>query len=257
MRDWFADRVVVVTGAASGLGLATASAFAEAGARVAVVDVRDDRAAEAATTIRDDGGDCAAFTADVSDGASVRAVFQQVLADLGTPWVVVANAGVYPNTPFLDVPEDEWDRVVDINLKGAFLTCQAGAALMKDAGGGCIVTVASGVAVNVLPGWSHYSASKAGIVALTRAMALELGVHGIRVNAVMPGYFEVGSGGAHLDQRYRTAAASLNALRRPGATAELAAAVLLLASPLASFVTGAVLPVDGGSSVGKIGLSPR
>jgi NAD(P)-dependent dehydrogenase (short-subunit alcohol dehydrogenase family) len=180
-----------------------------------------------------------------------------VATNLGTPDVVVANAGIYPNTPFLEIAEEEWDRVLDTNLKGAFLTCQAGAALMKKAGRGCIVTVASGVAVNVLPGWSHYSASKAGVVALTRAMALELGADGIRVNGVMPGYFEIGAGGSHLDEHYKEMAASLNALRRPGATAELAAAVLLLASHLASFVTGVVLPVDGGSSVGKIGLSPR
>jgi 3-oxoacyl-[acyl-carrier protein] reductase len=256
-EEWFEDSVAVVTGGASGLGLAIATAFADAGCRVAVVDRSDEGADAACDAIRRRGGRCGAYVADVVDKASVERVVDEVVRDLGAVSILVAGAGVYPNTPFLDLGEEEWDHVVDTNLKGTFLTCQATASHMKDVGrGGCIVTIASGVAVNAIHGWAHYTASKAAVVGLTRSMALELGPHGIRVNTVLPGYFEVGAGGSHLDPAYRERAGSANALGRPGANEELASAVMLLASPGASFVTGVALPVDGGSSAGRVGLRP-
>lgn len=258
MREWFEGSVAVVTGAASGLGFATAAAFADSGCHVAVVDRSADGARLASDAIVQRGGRCRAYVSDVSDKGAVERVLDQIATDLGAMSVFVANAGVYPNTPFLDIPEDEWNTVIDVNLKGTFLTCQAAARQMKTAGeGGCIVTISSGVAANALHGWAHYSAAKAAIVALTRSMALELGSHNIRVNTVMPGYFEVGQGGSHLDPAYKDRAGSANALGREGGTDELASAVLLLASPLASFITGVALPVDGGSSAGRVGVRPR
>lgn len=256
-NGWFPGGVAVVTGAASGLGLAVATALAEVGCDVAVVD-RDEAGAQAARErIARSGRRCEAYTCDVADKTSVERVVDLVTSDLGPISILVAGAGVYPNTPFLDIGEDEWDTVIDTNLKGTFLTCQAVARTMREADrGGCIVTVSSGVAVNAIHGWSHYTASKAAVVGLTRSLALELGGHGIRVNAVLPGYFEVGAGGAHLDAGYKERAASANALGRAGGTEELANAVLLLASPLASFVTGVALPVDGGSSAGRVGVRP-
>ena len=254
--DWFKDNTVVVTGGASGLGLATATAFARAGATVAIVDSAADRARRAATTIAADGATCRSFVADVTSKAAVAAAITAVRDEFGAIRVVVANAGTYPNTPFLDIAEDEWDRVVDTNLKGVFLTCQAAARAMAQSGGGAIVTIASGVANSAIHGWAHYSASKAGVVALTRSMALELGPRGIRVNCVMPGYVEIGEGGAHLDEQYKTRMMSSNVRGRPGRPEDIAGAVLFLASRLADFITGAVLPVDGGASVGRIGLRP-
>ena len=121
--------------------------------------------------------------------------------ELEAPSVVVANAGLYPNTPFLDLSEAEWDRVIATNLKGVFLSCQAAARSMVRAGNaGRIIVVSSTAAQRAIWGWSHYCASKAAAVMLTRAMALELGVHGIRVNAVLPGYIDVADGGRHLSR---------------------------------------------------------
>ena len=256
-ESWFEGDVAVVTGAGSGLGSATAVALAQAGSQVAVVDRSSEGTQATCDFIEDRGGRCRGYVGDVTERAAVERVVGEVADDLGAISLLVANAGIYTNTPFLDIEDDEWDSVLDTNLKGTFVTCQAVARHMKQAGnGGCIVTIASGVANNAINGWSHYTASKAGIVGLTRSMALELGPHGIRVNTILPGYFEVGPGGSHLDPAYRERAASANALGRAGANEELARAVLLLASPLASFITGVALPVDGGSSAGRIGLRP-
>lgn len=127
---------------------------------------------------------------------------------------------------------------------------------MIRSGGGTVVTIASGAADTALLGWAHYSASKSGVVALTRGMALELGQHGIRVNAVLPGYIDVPEGGAHLREDYKEVARAANLRARPGLAEDIADAVLLLASPLAGFITGATLRVDGGASAGRIGLRP-
>ena len=170
--------------------------------------------------------------------------------------ILVANAGVYPNTPFLQISEEEWDDVMATNIEGVFLTCQCAAPLIIKSGGGVIVAIASGAADTAILGWSHYAASKAGVIALARSMALELGPHGVRVNAVSPGYIDVPEGGAHLSAEYKRAARSSNLRGRPGRTEDIANAVLLLASPLADYVTGTTLRVDGGTSAGRIGLLP-
>ena len=122
---------------------------------------------------------------------------------------MVANAGIYPNTPFLDLSEKEWDSVLDTNLKGVFLTCQAAARVMvRTRRGGQIITMSSRAANTAYWGWAHYCTSKAAVVMLTKAMALELGEHDIRVNAVLPRYIDVEEGGRHLDEAYKNAARS-------------------------------------------------
>ncbi len=253
----FDDRVVLVTGAATGLGLAIAEAFGRAGARLALNDRRPDRLDAACARLAAGGVRCSAHPADVRDAVAVTRMFDGAVAEQGVPDVVVANAGLYPNTPFLDVSPEEWDRVLDTNLKGAFLTCQAAARTMVAAGqGGCIVTVSSGAATTAARGWSHYCASKAGLVMLTRAMALELGEHGIRANAVLPGYVDVEEGGSHLDPAYKAAARAAAPLGRPAEPEDVANAILLLASPLAGYVSGAALAVDGGSGTGRVGVRP-
>lgn len=251
-------QTVLVTGGATGLGLAIGEAFGRAGATVALCDLSAARAGEAAAGLTGQGIRCVGLAADVRDPEQVRRLVDRVVEELGVPDVAVANAGVYPNTPFLDVSEDELDRVLDTNVKGVFLTCQEVARAMVAADRpGRLVTVSSGAANTAIWGWSHYCASKAAVVMLTRAIALELGEHGIRVNAVLPGYVDVPEGGAPLDPAYKEAARRASPLGRPAEPADIARAVLLLASPLADFVTGAALSVDGGSGTGRVGVRPR
>ena len=253
----FTGQVVLVTGGATGLGLAIAQAFGRAGATVALNDLLPERTEQAAADLRAAGISCRGFAADVRDAAAVRGMVEQVTDELGVPDVTVANAGIYPNTPFLDLAEDEWDRVIDTNLKGTFLTCQSVARALVEAGrGGRFVLISSGAANNAIWGWSHYCASKSAVVMLSRAMALELGEHGIRVNAVLPGYIDVPEGGTHLDDGYKRAAREAIPIGRPGEPADIAGAVLLLASPLADYVNGAALTVDGGSGAGRTGVRP-
>jgi len=252
----FTEQVVLVTGGATGLGMAIATAFGNTGARVALNDVSQSRAAAACERLRAAGITCRDFPADVRDADQVRRMIADVEGGMGPIDVVVANAGVYPVSSFLDMSVDEWDRVLDTNLKGVFLTCQAAAKSMILHGrAGRIITLSSGAANHAIWGWSHYCASKAGVVLLTKAMALELAEHGIRANAVLPGFIDVEEGGAHLSEEYKDRARSGIPLRR-GEPADIANAVLLLASPLAGFVTGTTLVVDGGSSSGKVGLRP-
>jgi len=254
----FTHQVVLVTGGATGLGFAIAEAFGRAGATIALNDRSAERVREAITALAAAGIAAHGFVADVRDGSAVRDMVDEVVVNLGLPAVTVANAGIYPNTPMLEMTEEEWDNVLDINLKGVFLTCQTVAKALVSAGkGGQLVTIASGAANTAFWGWSHYCASKAAVVMLTRAMALELGEHGIRANAVLPGYIDVLEGGAHLDEAYKHSARSSIPIGRPGEPSDVANAVVLLASPLADYINGAVVSVDGGSGAGRFGIRPR
>lgn len=254
----FAGQVVLVTGGASGLGFAISEAFGRAGGIIALNDRSPERVEHASKELSGMGVACRGFAADVRNASDVGNMVDQVVSELGPPAVSVVNAGIYPNTPFLEMTEEEWDRVLDTNLKGVFLTCQTIAkALVSVHKGGQLVTVASGAANTAIRGWSHYCASKAAVLMLTRAMALELGEHGIRVNAVLPGYIDVPEGGEHLDAAYKRAARSASPIGRPGEPADIARAVLMLASPLANYMSGAAVAVDGGSSSGRIGVRPR
>ena len=253
-----AGQVAFVTGGATGLGYAIAEVLGLAGARVALNDITRDRVESACVCLSDQGVDCLGVPGDVRDSRSVNAMIETITAQWGAPDIVVANAGIYPNTPFLDMPEAEWTRVFDINVKGTFLTCQAAARAMvsADRSGGRIVVISSGAATSAIRGWSHYCSSKAAVAMLTKAMALELAEHGIRVNAVLPGYIDVEEGGNHLDEAYRAGARQAVPLGRPGTPADIANAVLLLVSPLADYISGALLAVDGASGTGRIGVRP-
>ncbi len=253
----YSGQTVLVTGGATGLGFAIAEVFGRAGAQIALNDLSPDRAAAACDSLQREGIFALSVPADVRNGAAVQVMIETVVTNLGAPHVVAANAGIYPNTPLMALGEEEWDRVLDTNLKGVFLTCQMAARAMVAARRqGQIVTISSGAANVGFWGWSHYCASKAGVVGLTRAMAVELGEHGIRVNAILPGYVEVIEGGAHLTEEYKSTARAANLRGRPGEPSDVARAVVLLCSPLADFVTGATLTVDGGGSAGRFGIRP-
>ncbi len=245
-----AGRVALVTGAGRGLGRAIALALGGAGWSVGVADL-DLAAAEAvADRLAADRHRALPIALDVRDAASVTAAFDALEAGLGPAEALVANAGIYPSRDLLDMAEAEWDAVLDTNLKGTFLTCQAFArGRVAAGGGGAIVTLASTAAFSARPGAAHYATSKAGIAMLTRAMAQEWGPHGIRANAVAPGLIEVGS--ATLTQDYRDAFLPMVPRGRLGEPRDVAQAVVFLLSDAADFINGAVLPVDGGFLTGR------
>jgi 3-oxoacyl-[acyl-carrier protein] reductase len=251
----FSGEVAFVTGSATGLGFAIARAFGLCGAAIVLNDLAEDRVEAACERLGQESIACRGYRADVRDAGAVSALITTIEAELGAPSILVANAGLYPNTPFLDVSEAEWDRIIDTNLKGVFLICQAVARSMVRADkAGRIIVVSSTAAQRAICGWSHYCASKAAAVMLTKAMALELGAHGIRVNAVLPGYVDVADGGRHLSVAYREGARAAAPLGRPGTPEDVARGVLMLASPLADFITGAAVVIDGGASAGPVAL---
>jgi NAD(P)-dependent dehydrogenase (short-subunit alcohol dehydrogenase family) len=245
------DRVVLVTGAAHGIGLAIVRAFAQAGAKVVVTDLREADAARAASTIASEmGTEGLAVAVDVRDAAAVDAAVQRALAHFGRIDVLVNNAGIYPNTPVLEMDENEWDAVFDTNVKGMFLMSRAvGRAMVTRGDGGRIVNISSGAAESGRVGAAHYCASKAAVTMFTRVLALELAPHGIVVNAVGPGLIEVP--GWSLSQDYIDAIVSTNPMGRIGQPEDVAQAVLYLASPSATYTTGTTLYVDGGNLAGR------
>jgi 3-oxoacyl-[acyl-carrier protein] reductase len=247
----FTNHVVLITGAGAGIGFGIAKAFHEAGARVALGDVRETAAVRAASRL---GSSPPVYTrsVDVRDPRSTAEFFSGAEHALGPVTVAVANAGIYPNTPVLEMAAEEWDRVMETNVRGVFLTCQAAARKMVAGGaGGKIVTIASGAAFSGRPGAAHYCASKAGVVMFTKVLALELAKHHINVNCIAPGLIEVEGEVSPLTAEYVETLTRSIPWGRIGNPQDIANAALFLASPLAEFITGEVLAVNGGSSAGR------
>ena len=237
----------VVTGAGRGIGAAIARRLAEAGAAV-VVNFRTsaDEASAVARKIEAAGGSAVALQADVTRPEEVERLLAGAVATHGGLDILVNNAGIYPVSSLLEMAEEEWDAVVDANLKSVHLCTQATARRMIEQGrGGAIVNIASIEGHAPAPLHAHYAAAKAGVIMHTRSAAQELGPHGIRVNAVSPGLIRapgIESAWPEGVERWLAAAP----LGRMGEPVEVADACLFLASPAAAWITGAVLPVDGG-----------
>lgn len=250
----YQDAVVLVTGAGAGIGLGVAKGFLDAGAKVALGDFREAKVTDAAASL---GSPERVFSqaVDVRDRASVEAFVAGAEQALGPVTVAVANAGIYPNTPVLDMEQEEWDAVMETNVRGVFLTCQAAARRMV-AGGvqGSIITVSSGAYQSGRVGASHYCASKAGVVMFTKVLALELAPHHINVNCIAPGLIEVFSEVSPISAEYKDTLARSIPWGRIGQPEDIANAALYLASPYADFITGEVLMVNGGSSAGRANL---
>jgi glucose 1-dehydrogenase len=242
------DKNALITGAGSGIGRAIALAYAGQGAGVAAADIQAEAAEATAHQIRAAGGRAIAIAADVSDAAQVQAMLDAALREFGRVHVLVAAAGIATVRHFLDLPEDEWDRVLAVNLKGLFLCGQAAARHMAASGGGVIINVTSQLAEVAQPDCAHYFASKGGARLLTKAMALDLARHNIRVNALAPGLTHTGmtraTGQAQPEQRRQ--ALERIPLGRAAEPEEMAGAAIFLASDESSYMTGASLVVDGG-----------
>jgi glucose 1-dehydrogenase len=248
------DRVAIVTGAGQGIGKACALRLAREGAKVIVADVNDQAGKSVVEEIRGRGGAADFVDCDVSEKLDVHNLIAKALEAHGRIDVLVNNAGVVDDVPFLDLTEEEFDRILGVNLKGAFLTGQAVARQMvkqgprKDTGStGAIVNMSSVNAVFALPDHVAYTISKGGLAQLTKAMAIALAPQGVRVNAVGPGTIETPLlAGVVKDEAFRKKVLSRTPMGRIGQPDEVAAIVVWLASDEASYVTGTTVYADGG-----------
>lgn len=248
----FANRVAVVTGAAQGIGAATALLLAEEGATVAVVDLTAERAQQTADAITAKGGTARAYGCDVADYDAVEAVFATLAEELGAPHILVNNAGITRDNLFFKMPKADWDAVLAVNLTSAFNCSQAAQKYMVAQKYGKIVSLSSRSALGAR-GQANYAAAKAGIQGLTATLAIELGPYNINVNAVAPGYIVTSMTAAtalrvgSTPQEHQAEVAARTPLRRPGRPEEIAAVVAFLASEDASYVSGQTLYVNGGA----------
>ncbi len=249
----FDGRVAIVTGAARGIGAGIAKRFAEEGAAVAVLDL-DEQQAEASA--KDLGGTAPAIGVgcNVSDGASVEAAVARVIEELGGVHILVNNAGITRDNLLFKLSEDDWDSVMDVHLKGAFLMSKAVQKTFVDQKYGKIIGLSS-VSANGNRGQANYSAAKAGVQGFTRTLALELGKFGVNVNAIAPGFIATEMTddtarrlGIEVEE-FRKMNAEANPVKRVGHPEDIAAAVAFLCSDEASYITGQTLYVDGGAKI--------
>jgi NAD(P)-dependent dehydrogenase (short-subunit alcohol dehydrogenase family) len=241
-------KVAVVTGASSGLGVGFATGLASAGADIAICARRADRLRETQRAVHESGRRCVAVEADVSRPEDCRRVIEQAVTELGRVDVLINNAGVGTAVPALREPPEDFRRVIDVNLNGSYYMAQASAAAMRQSGGGSIVNIGSilGLTSAGLP-QAAYSSSKAAIIGLTRDLAQQwTGRYGIRVNALAPGFFRSEMTDQYPDDYIEGRLERVPA-GRVGEAEELVAAAVFLASDAASYITGIVLPVDGGT----------
>jgi 3-oxoacyl-[acyl-carrier protein] reductase len=250
------SKVVLVTGAARGIGFAIAKRFFEAGARISFNDRTPELVADGLVRLAP-GADKRVLScpADVADATQVSRMMDQIVATWGQVDLVINNAGIYPDHLVLEMKEEDWDRVMDVNVKGVFLVSQAAARHMVRSGKqGQIINISSGSYHNARVGSAHYCASKAAGIMFTKVLAMELAPYGIRVNAIAPGLIEVGS--ENLEDDYKKATLQQIPCGRLGLPEDVAETVFSLATLPTDYVTGAVLAIDGGLALGRYGV-PR
>lgn len=241
-------KVCLITGGAQGIGEACVRLFVEDGARIVFVDIHKAKGEALQAQLQQQGHDVLFMACDIGSKAEVESLVSQVTERLGQIDVLISNAGIFKAAPFLEVTEADFDEVLRVNLKGAFLIGQAVARVMKTQGGGAIVHMSSVNGVLAIPEIASYNVSKGGLNQLTRAMALALADDGIRVNAVAPGTIatELANKAVLTSEEARQKILGRTPMKRLGNPAEVAHVVAFLASDAASYITGEVITVDGG-----------
>jgi len=238
-------RLAVVTGGARGIGACCVQAFLNAGYAVAVLDLNAETGEAFVKGLGRPETELRFYSINVADPASVSAVFDKIVKDFGRLDVLVNNAGITQDTLLLRMKEEQWDRVLDVNLKGTFLCIQAAAPVMLRQRSGRIINLASVVGMMGNAGQANYCASKAGVIGLTKSAARELAPRSVTVNAVAPGYIETDMT-RHLSEKVKEEFLKIIPLARAGQSEDVAQAVLFLASDQAAYITGQVLGVNGG-----------
>ena len=244
------DRVVIVTGGAKGIGRVYCQGVAAEGAKVVVADIADPK--PTVKEIEAAGGQALGVECDVACEEDTRRLATETVARFGRIDVLVNNAAIYGTIvrrPFMEIPVEEWDRVMAVNLRGLFLCARAVYPTMKAQGKGKIVNIASSTFFKGVPNYIHYTTSKGGVVGFTRSLARELGEHGIRVNAISPGFTLSGDNEANATEESKQANVHSRMLQRAEVPADLVGTLVFLASDDSDFITGQTILVDGGGSV--------
>jgi methylmalonyl-CoA mutase cobalamin-binding domain/chain len=236
------NKVVIVTGAKQGIGLGIAQDLAKAGYNIVISDINQGDCDNTANQIKTEGVQIIGIACDVSNKSQVDNLISQTIQQLGRVDVLVNNAGIYPFKAFQEIQEKDWDKVLDVNLKGVFLTSQAVSKVMSE--GGRIINISSIASIVGFQGLTHYCASKGGVNSLTRVLALELAAQNITVNAVLPG--AIATPGAQMPEDTKQQTIANIPLQRIGNPEDIANIVTFLASDKSSYITGQTFVVDGG-----------
>jgi NAD(P)-dependent dehydrogenase (short-subunit alcohol dehydrogenase family) len=240
-------KVAIITGAKQGMGKTHALLLAKAGAKVVVSDISKEECQLVVDEIKKQKGEAIAVKCDISNKLDVDNMVKETLENFKKINILVNNAGIFPFKPFLEMTEKDFMKVIDVNLKGYFLCSQAVAKEMAKQKSGSIINIASIAAIMGFPGLSHYCASKGGIVAMSKVLALELAPMGIRINTINPGAIDTpGASNTNMTDEQRKAMLTLIPMKRQGKAEEISNAVLFLASDESSYMTGSVMVVDGG-----------
>lgn len=248
-RFQLSNRVVVITGAGQGIGRVFAQGFAECGAKVVIAELNAEAGEATAQAIRDAGGTAIAITTNVADEVSTLALAKSTLDEFGRIDVLINNAGIFSTIqmrPFTDIPIDEWNKVLHVNITGVFLTTRAVVPAMKGQKFGRVINISS-AAVNMgRPGYLHYIASKSAVIGMSRSMARELGADGITVNSILPGATETEIERATVTPQQKQAMLAMRCVSREETPDDLLGTALFLASDESAFLTGQSLTIDGG-----------
>ncbi len=244
------DKVVIVTGGAKGIGRAYCRGSAAEGARVVVADIADPKST--VEELEASGAQALGVVCDVSREADTQRLATETLARFGRIDVLVNNAALYgtlKRRPFMDIPVEEWDRVMAINLRGLFLCARAVFPAMKAQGKGKIINISSSTFFKGVPDYIHYTTSKGGVVGFTRSLAREVGAFGIRVNAIAPGFTLSGENETNISEERKRANIQMRMLPRAELPEDIVGTMVFLASDDSDFITGQTILVDGGGSV--------